>query len=151
MKPGVLLLEVGPWLGTSLINREEAHFSEHEYRSEMVKGIWVGPECQIRALEIPPPAGQDRCGDFAGLSLQLEVRWHHWDPGKDARAGNQSQGWLGLRSAPRLSRLLCLRPASHPGRSGGSWHIPSPLCPRLFSSPLLLSFRGRWQRVGSSS
>lgn len=56
---GVLSLEVGPWLGTSLINREEAHFSEHEYRSEMVKGIWVGPECQIRALEIPPPAGQD--------------------------------------------------------------------------------------------
>lgn len=44
------------------MKREEDHFSEHEYRSEIVEGIWIlGPRCQTRA--------GIRCGDLVGLGL----------------------------------------------------------------------------------
>lgn len=132
-----------------LMYREEARFSEHEYRSEMVKGSWIlGPGGQTRAPEVSPPAGQDwDVRTWLGWAW-LEVRWYHWDLGREAEAGNQSQGWVSPCVAPLLSRVLWPGPASCPCRGGGSQHIPLPSWPRFFSSSPLLSFRRSQQRFG---
>ena len=81
------------------------------------------------------------CGDLTALSPQLEVRWHPWGLRRDAEAGSQSQGLSSLESTSPPSSVLWLRPASHPGRNEESQHRLPPLCPRLFSSPLLLHHR----------
>lgn len=62
----------------SLMNRDEAWFSEHEYMSEMVKrsGYWVW--MSYRSSRNPTTIRSWlSCRNLVGLCLLLEVRWCH--------------------------------------------------------------------------